>query len=61
MVVVMPPYHGARFRVPENRIVRELIRHGGEAVEGPWDGEEAITLLPDLDTTRGAMTGVPTL
>ena len=29
--------------------LRELIRLGGEAVEGPWDGEEAITLLPDLD------------
>ena len=29
--------------------LRELIRLGGDAVEGPWDGEEAITLLPDLD------------
>jgi dihydrodipicolinate synthase/N-acetylneuraminate lyase len=29
--------------------LRELIRLGGDAIEGPWDGEEAITLLPDLD------------
>ena len=113
MVMVMPPYHGATFRVPEAQIVefyarlsdaisipimiqdapasgtvlsapllarmareieqvsyfkietagaasklRELIRLGGDAVEGPWDGEEAITLLPDLDAgATGAMTG----
>jgi dihydrodipicolinate synthase/N-acetylneuraminate lyase len=113
MVMVMPPYHGATFRVPEDQIyefygrlsdaltipvmiqdapasgtvlsaaflarmarelaqiayfkietagaaakIRELIRLGGEAVEGPWDGEEAITLLPDLDAgAKGAMTG----
>ena len=25
--------------------LRELIALGGAAVEGPWDGEEAITLL----------------
>ena len=104
MVMVMPPYHGATIRVPEERIyefyaalssaidipimiqdapvsgtplpvaflarmakeiknlayfkmetagasskLRELIRLGGDAIEGPWDGEEAITLLPDLD------------
>jgi dihydrodipicolinate synthase/N-acetylneuraminate lyase len=29
--------------------LRETIRLGGDAIEGPWDGEEAITLLPDLD------------
>jgi len=113
MVMVMPPYHGATFRVPETQIVefyarlsdaisipimiqdapasgtvlsapllarmareienvayfkietagaasklRELIRLGGDAVEGPWDGEEAITLLPDLDAgATGSMTG----
>jgi len=113
MVMVMPPYHGATFRVPEAMIesfyarvsdaigipimvqdapasgtllspallarmaneiehvayfkietagaaskLRELIRLGGEAIEGPWDGEEAITLLPDLDAgATGAMTG----
>jgi dihydrodipicolinate synthase/N-acetylneuraminate lyase len=113
MVMVMPPYHGATLRVPEQQIyefyaalsdaihipimiqdapisgtvlsaaflarmatdikqvryfkietpgaankLRELIRLGGAAIEGPWDGEEAITLLPDLDAgATGAMTG----
>ena len=113
MVMVMPPYHGATFRVPEAQIhefyarlsdaidipvmiqdapasgtllsaaflarlareieniryfkietagaaskLRELIRLGGDAIEGPWDGEEAITLMPDLDAgATGAMTG----
>jgi dihydrodipicolinate synthase/N-acetylneuraminate lyase len=113
MVMVMPPYHGATFRVSEPQIhgfyhavsdaitipimvqdapasgtvlsaaflarmaqeieqvsyfkietagaaskLRELIRLGGAAIEGPWDGEEAITLLPDLDAgATGAMTG----
>ncbi len=113
MVMVMPPYHGATLRVPEDMTyeffsalssaigipimaqdapisgvtmsaaflarmakeieqlsyfkietpgaaskLRELIRLGGDAVEGPWDGEEAITLLPDLDAgATGAMTG----
>lgn len=38
--------------------LRELIRVGGDAIEGPWDGEEAITLMPDLDAgATGAMTG----
>jgi dihydrodipicolinate synthase/N-acetylneuraminate lyase len=38
--------------------LRELIRVGGDAIEGPWDGEEAITLIPDLDAgATGAMTG----
>ncbi|MFY4697150.1 dihydrodipicolinate synthase family protein [Burkholderia glumae] len=113
MVMIMPPYHGATFRVPEPAIqefyarvsdaidipimiqdapasgtvlsapflaklareveqvayfkietpgaankLRELIRLGGDAVEGPWDGEEAITLLADLNAgATGAMTG----
>ena len=113
MVMVMPPYHGATFHVPESQIfdfyarlsdaidipvmiqdapasgtvlsaaflarmakeieqvsyfkietagaaskLRELIRLGGDAIEGPWDGEEAITLLADLDAgATGAMTG----
>lgn len=113
MVMVMPPYHGATFRVPEPQIfefyarvsdaiaipimvqdapasgtvlsapflarmakeiehlayfkietagaaskLRELIRLGGDAIEGPWDGEEAITLLADLDAgATGTMTG----
>ncbi|HSW17492.1 MAG TPA: dihydrodipicolinate synthase family protein [Ramlibacter sp.] len=113
MVMVMPPYHGATFRVTEAQIeafyarlsdalripimiqdapasgtplpasllarmameiehvayfkietagaaskLRELIRLGGMAVEGPWDGEEGITLMADLDAgATGSMTG----
>jgi hypothetical protein len=31
---------------------------GGDAIEGPWDGEDAITLLPDLEAgATGSMTG----
>jgi len=38
--------------------LRELIALGGAAIEGPWDGEEGITLLPDLDAgATGSMTG----
>ena len=38
--------------------LRELIALGGNAIEGPWDGEEAITLMADLDAgATGAMTG----
>jgi 2-keto-3-deoxy-L-arabinonate dehydratase len=38
--------------------LRDLIALGGEAIEGPWDGEEAITLMADLDAgAQGAMTG----
>ncbi len=113
MVMMMPPYHGATFRVGETGIhehfarvaeglripimvqdapaagtplsaaflarmareieplayfkietsgaaskLRELIELGGDAIEGPWDGEEAITLLPDLAAgATGSMTG----
>ncbi len=113
MVMIMPPYHGATIRVPEQNIyeffakvsdainipimiqdapvsgttlsaaflakmateiknvayfkietpgaaskLRDLIKLGGAAIEGPWDGEEAITLLPDLEAgCTGAMTG----
>ena len=113
MVMVMPPYHGATFRVPEPQIfeffrtlndaidipimiqdapasgtvlpvtflarlanelgnvryfkievpqatakIRELIRIGGAAIEGPWDGEEAITMFPDLEAgANGCMSG----
>ncbi|MCA6126041.1 dihydrodipicolinate synthase family protein [Bradyrhizobium sp. WSM 1704] len=113
MVMIMPPYHGATFRVPEPGIyeffrtvsdaigipimiqdapvagtplsvdflarmakelanvryfkievpmaaakLRGLIEKGGSVIEGPWDGEEAITLMADLDAgATGAMTG----
>lgn len=37
--------------------LRTLISEGGEAIEAPFDGEEAITLLADLDAgAQGAMT-----
>ena len=29
--------------------LRMLLAAGGDTIEGPFDGEEAITLLPDLD------------
>jgi len=113
MVMIMPPYHGATFRVPEQQIyefyarvsdaidipimiqdapasgtvlsapllarmareieqvsyfkietpgaankLRELIRLAGDAAEGPWDGEEGITLFADLNAgATGSMTG----
>ncbi|MBK4735364.1 dihydrodipicolinate synthase family protein [Noviherbaspirillum pedocola] len=38
--------------------LRELIALGGDAIAGPWDGEEAITLMADLDAgATGSMTG----
>lgn len=38
--------------------LRDLISLGDGAIEGPWDGEEAITLMADLDAgATGAMTG----
>ena len=38
--------------------LRRLIAEGGAAIEGPWDGEEAITLIPDLDAgATGSITG----
>ena len=38
--------------------LRSLIAAGGSVIEGPWDGEEAITLMADLDAgATGAMTG----
>src|SRR5712672_2133406 len=48
-----------KIEVPQTAAkLRELIAAGGEAIEGPWDGEEAITLMADLDAgATGAMTG----
>ena len=35
-----------------------LIAKGGDLIEGPWDGEEGITLLADLEAgATGTMTG----
>ena len=37
--------------------IRDLIAQGGDAIEAPFDGEEAITLLADLDAgCTGSMT-----
>lgn len=37
--------------------LRALLAAGGEAIEGPFDGEEGITLLADLDAgASGSMT-----
>ncbi|WP_095594966.1 dihydrodipicolinate synthase family protein [Actibacterium pelagium] len=37
--------------------LRDLIAEGGDAIEAPFDGEEAITLLADLDAgATGSMT-----
>ena len=37
--------------------LRDLIAQGGDAIEAPFDGEEAITLLADLDAgCKGSMT-----
>jgi len=37
--------------------LRALIAEGGDAIEGPFDGEEGITLLADLDAgATGTMT-----
>jgi DNA-binding NarL/FixJ family response regulator len=45
--------------------LREMIRLGGDAIEGPWDGEEAITLCrkeePDvvlMDISMPKMDGI---
>lgn len=38
--------------------LRALISEGGDAVSGPWDGEEGITLLADIEAgATGAMPG----
>ena len=38
--------------------LREMIKLGGKDIEGPWDGEEGITLLPDMDAgATGCMSG----
>ena len=38
--------------------LRALIDEGGDAIVGPWNGEEGITLMADLDAgCTGAMTG----
>jgi dihydrodipicolinate synthase/N-acetylneuraminate lyase len=44
--------HGASAKL------RDLVRLGGSAIEGPWDGEEGITLYADLEAgATGTMPG----
>ena len=47
-----------KIEVPEaaNKL-RQLLELGGEAIQGPFDGEESITLLADLDA--GAVGTMP--
>ena len=43
--------------IPATGKLRELIAVGGEAIQGPFDGEEGITLMVDLDAgATGTMT-----
>ncbi len=48
-----------KIEVPQSaNKLRDLIRLGGDAIEGPWDGEEAITLFADLEAgARGGILG----
>ena len=48
-----------KIEVPQaRRQAARADRAGGDAIEGPWDGEEGITLMADLDAgATGAMTG----
>lgn len=48
-----------KVEVPQAAVkLRKLIELGGDSIIGPWDGEEAITLMADLDAgATGAMTG----
>jgi 4-hydroxy-tetrahydrodipicolinate synthase/2-keto-3-deoxy-L-arabinonate dehydratase len=57
---------GVRYFKLENGVaadkLRELIRLGGDAIEGPFDGEESITLIPDLEAgATGTMPGCTTV
>ena len=43
--------------IPATPKLRDLIAAGGDTIEGPFDGEEGITLLADLDAgATGTMT-----
>jgi 2-keto-3-deoxy-L-arabinonate dehydratase len=48
-----------KVEVPQAALkLRQLIEQGGQSIEGPWDGEEGITLLADLDAgATGTMPG----
>ena len=46
----LPSIRWFKIEVPESASkLRELLRLAGEVIQGPFDGEESITLLADLD------------
>ena len=46
----VPSVRYFKIEVPEAaRKLRALVEAGGDAIEGPFDGEESITLMADLD------------
>ena len=53
----IPNVQYAKIEVPGTAAkLRELIRLAADALPGPFDGEESVTLLPDLDSgARGTM------
>ncbi|AZG16802.1 dihydrodipicolinate synthase family protein [Cupriavidus pauculus] len=59
MAQALPNVSYFKIEVPQAAAkLRELIALGGDAIVGPWDGEEAITLMADLEAgATGAMTG----
>lgn len=55
----LPGIRYFKLEVPPVAVKLEaLIRLAGESIEGPWDGEEGITLMADLEAgATGTMTG----
>lgn len=50
LLLQIPQVSYAKIEVPgAAEKLRALIAAAGEALEGPFDGEESITLIPDLD------------
>ena len=50
LVKTVPSVSYFKIEVPQAAAkLRRLIELGGEAVEGPFDGEESVTLMADLD------------
>jgi 2-keto-3-deoxy-L-arabinonate dehydratase len=50
LAVTIPQVQYAKIEMPGAAAkLREMIRLAGDALPGPFDGEESITLIPDLD------------
>ncbi len=50
LAATIPTLRYAKIEMPGAAAkLRELIRLAGDALPGPFDGEESITLIPDLD------------